>query len=443
MPVGGVGAQQPIPANLTPSDMAALTEQLTPIQARFRDQSSILKQPLNTLTFTGLGQTQAGQINSVGLGIRLVTEHSIVITVANSSTAAQTFSVSKMFPYNLITNTQIQINGGATVFSASGMATLVTMTRQRMMSRRQTQFGQSTAVGPSLDPALMRISWGSNLTPTNTAATAQPGSLSGVASASVAGSAATNNTITATFYTIEKLVYDYDSLLGALPLQNNSTYANVSRSVIGALSTTAALSATVNEFNTPFYSAGANLTFTLTSYAANSTYVFASVPSDPGLYLPMISNSYQIQEATNLICSSTGTLALLYNIPQNQYLVAGHIIGTDGNGAVLSPLGLGRLVLQYNGGALVPIVEQQGRSRAEQFLLYAYDAQLSIPGVRSWDGDATSDSIMSTDKMGWLDAYSAATPQLGVDVPSGTAVNIQYNIARESVVAGSVSVIGG
>lgn len=438
-PIAGTGAQQPIPANNVPADIAALAEQLTPIQQRFRSASSFLKVPLNTLTFTGLGQSQNGQITSVGLGVKILSEHNAVITVANGVTAAETFTVSKLFPYNIESNCQVQINGGATVFSAGGVATLVTMTRQRQVSRRSSTLQNN--FGPGLDPSLMRITLGSNLTATNSAVTAQ--SLSGIASISVAGSASTLNTITVAWYTIEKLAYDADSLIGALPLQNNSTYANIQRTIVGSLSTTAGLSSTVNQLNTVFYSAGADLTFTLTSYNVQSTYVFASVPSDPGLYLPMISNSYQIQEATNLVVTATGTLALLYNIPQNQFLIAAHVIGTDGNGAVLTPTSLGRLVLQYNGGSLTPVVEYQGRQRAEQFLMYGYDAQWALPGVRTWDGDATSDDINATDMMGWLDAYSAATPQIGVDVPSGTAVNIQYNLARESIVAGSVSVIGG
>ncbi|MCL4499969.1 MAG: hypothetical protein M1335_07000, partial [Chloroflexi bacterium] len=281
---------QPVVPNgaLTPADIQAIVESMTPIQARFRQQSSFLKVTLAQAKFTALGQNVPTTMSSVGLGVRAITEWNATITVANSATTAATFTVSPNFPFNLISNTSIQINGGATVYSASGVAGLDVQTRQRKGSRRFTsvQSGWAAALGPSLDPSIISTNTlGSNLTPTNGTAIAPK--MSGVASVSVAASASSSNTWVLKWVTIEKLALDKDSLLGALPLQNNSTFVQIARSIQGALS------GTRNDMTMPFYSAGASLTFTLTTLTADTTYEFCSVPADASLYQAMISNSYQ------------------------------------------------------------------------------------------------------------------------------------------------------
>lgn len=442
-PGGGMTATQPIvpAANLTPADIQAIVEQLTPIQSRFRQQSSFLEIALDQANFTALGQQKPVQIRNVGLGVQLRTEWNVTITVANGSTAAQTFVVSPAFPLNLITNTQIQINGGATVYSASGLGGLDVETRQRRGSRKFTaqQTLWNAALGLSLDPAILQVNTlGSNLTATNSAATTA--NFTGVTSISVAGSASTNNTWVLRFVTIEKVAYDYDSLLGALPLQNNSTFIQVARQIVGALS------GTRNDFNMPFSSAGGNLTFTLTTLTADSTYQFVSVPSDPSLYAGMIANSYQVQEQQAISVTSTGSKAFVYNIPQNLFLVAAHIRGVDTNGAFIkgydSSSGLGDLYVQYNGGSIIPVTQKVYRARAHQYMSYDFDPVVFL-GYRLWDGDDTSDDIVSTDNMGWLDTYATASPQIAADVGSSASTNLTMSVCREQVVAGAVQQVGG
>lgn len=437
MPPGGVTATQPItPAgNLTPADIQAITEALSPIQAQFRAQSTFLTVDLDQAVWNALGQQQSVKISNVGLGTTVITEWNVVITVANSSTSAAEFTVSPLFPYNLIANTNISINGGSAVYSCSGPSALAAMTRQRKGSRRLVTSG---GFGPALDPSLVQITLGSNLTATNAAATAK--SLSGIASISVAASASTNNTITVKFFTFEKLALDKDSLLGSLPLQNNSTFIQIQRSVVGSLKTT-----TRNDLVQPFYGTENVLTYTLTTCTADATYEFASVPANAALYQPMITNSYQTIEASNNTASATGSGALKYDIPKNIYLVAAHLIGQDSLGAVLqgyNSAGLGKLQLQYNAGSVVPVTQHAARSRARQFLTYDYDPT-NFPGYRLWDGEDTSDDINASDNMGWLDAYYTASPQVVVDIGSTVSTPITYTVLREAVVSGAVQTVGG
>lgn len=451
IPAGGVTAQQPVqPAgSQTPADIQAVVEALTPIQARFRQQSSFLKValPQANLGTPGLGVDVPVSISNVGLAVDLVTEWNVTITVANGATGAEVFTLSRLFPWNLISNTSIQINGGAAIYSASGVSDYSLMTRQRRGSRRLVTYSNgwstNTNFGPHVNSALFsKATYGSNLT--LTAGSSVTPALSGVTSISVAGSASTNNTIVLTFVTRERIVLDKDSLLGAPPLQNNSTFVQVTRRLIGALS--AALSSSANVFNTAFSNPGADLTFTLTTATADTSYEFASVPGDPSLYASLVTNSFQQQEQRGFVVSATGSEAYNYPIPTNNYLVALHNIVTDGNGAGLpcfdATNGLGLLKLTYAGNSVIPVREFAVRDRAYQYLDYDYDP-LDLPFSKMWDGERTADDITATDNMGWLDCYATASPTELIDVGASATTSLTANITREVVIVGNVQQLGG
>jgi len=426
-PTGGTTATQPVPPTTTPADIQALIEELTPVIAKFRAQSSQLQASLKQVVLTGQVQGST-RIASVGLGYALETEHVMALTLDNTATAAVSVDVSPLFPFNLLAKTEVAINGGATVFSADGVGTLYTGARSRTgFFKLSTEGG----FGPALPPSTLRISLPSGITATNTDANVR--SLSGIASLSVAAS--TSATITMTFYTYERLVLDELSMLGALPLQNNSTWADLTRQQNAPLGT--------NQRSGLYIAAGvpSTLTATLTD-TVNTTYDFCSVPSDPALYTDMVQNSFQIQQAQNLTADATGAEALTYDIPQNNYLVALHVNAYDGNGASLQPQSIDPLRLEYNAGGIKPIVRYAGRQRARIQRNYG-DDRMGNPGYWLFDGEDTTGNIKAADNMGWLDTYMAATPQIVADILSTVATPVNFSVTREAVVAGSVSVVGG
>lgn len=432
MPVGGPTASQPVPPSLAPADVAALVEQMTPIVARFRQQSSPMKVALDPQTLN-LGGQAGIRIASVGLGVRVITHWSVVVNLVNAAGGAQVVNLSNVFPYNLIANSRVQINGGATVFSAGGLGTFAVMTRNRQATWK---FDGTSGFGPALNKSLVKTTVGANLTPTNVG---QGGNFSGIASLSIA--AASTGVLTMDFYTIEKLSLDRESLLGCLPLQNNSTYATLTRQMVAN-----AIGAGPNNHSFPFFTAGAvpgTLTHNLTA-TISSTYDFWSVPPDAALYQEMVMNSYQVQEQTNLTVSATGAGALVYNIPQNQYLVGSHLWVFDSQGNLIPADvgGLPLLKLQYNAGGVIPVQHFADRERAAQFIDYADDRQ-TVGGYRFWDGEATTEDLTDADQAGWIDTYAAATPQLVADVAAGLLTPLNYALTRESVVAGAVQVVGG
>lgn len=434
-PAGGVTAQQPVTPAQAPADIAALVAELTPVAERFRAASSPLEAPLDNAAAVngGAGGSLQTRIVSVGLGYRVVTEHTVVISLVNTAGGAQVVNFSNFFPYNLLQNTQVQINGGATVYSASGLGGLwVAMRNKRGIFDLTNQGG----FGFGLSPALVRVSFNGNATPTNAGSA---GNFSGVASISIA--TATTGVVTVKFYTFEKFALDRESLLGALPLQNNATFANMTRQVVGTI-----VGPGPNNHKAPMFTAGAvpgTLATTLT-YTVSSTYYYMSVPSDAGLYQEMVFNSYQVQEQTNLAVNAVGAGALAYDIPQNQYLVAAHLTLFDSQGNLL-PVGSGGLStvkLQYNAGGVIPVQKAADRNRAANYVDYG-DDRTWLGGYVYWDGEDTTEHIARADQMGWVDTYAAATPQIVADVAAGVLTPITYNVCRESVVAGAVQVVGG
>lgn len=422
VPPGGTTTLTPSPPTQTSPELAALIDELTPTITKFRQNSSPQNVNLDD-TVLGIGAEQSIRIASVGLGVFCVSHHSLSITLDNTSTSSQSVSLSPHFPYNNLANTSIAINVGSKTYSASGAAGLFAAARTRRTALKNVSNG--------LDAALVNVTFGSNLTPTG----ASSMTLSGYSSVSVAASS--SGTITADFVTLEKLAYSLDTLIGALPLQNNSVFATLTRRSASSILGT--------DVSTPLYvSGGVPSTLSATATMTTKTeYDYWSVTSDPTLYAPMVTNSYQLLEQEGLSTQSTGNHAIAFPIPQNELLIAIHMIaknGTAGAQSYLPKSAVNELSISYNGGKITPVTEYQVRQRAKQFLVYGYDVQ-DLPGYRMWDGDDTSDSINNTDSAGWIDAYTAASPYFYGDVVSGTSLPINYSITRESIGQGQVQVL--
>lgn len=424
IPAGGVASLQAVAPEQIPAEIAQLLQSMTPIMQQFRENSAPMTVKLGSMTFENPGDDDSIRITSVGLGWRIRSHHSVTFNFSNSAASAVTVNLSGHFPFNLLANTNIQINGGTSTYSASGPSGLVVYGRNRR--------GFFAPQNNGLSQALCRITVGAGLTLTQSSLF----SFSGYSSVSVAASTE-NAQMTIDFYTFEKVAYNEDTLLGALPLQNNSVYAQLTR--------TLASSFIGSQPNIPMYVTGgvpSTLTVTLANYEVEQYYDFWSVPNNAQLYAPMVNNSYQVQEQKNMTVNATGSEAMTYDFPQNQFLVAAHILGRDGNNNPLAwnALPLARIV--YNGSSIIPVVMDADTTRSEQYADYGADI-FAIPGYRLWDGDATTDSITMSDEAGWVDTYNAATPQMVNDVATTVVTPITYSVTREVVIAGAVQTIGG
>lgn len=423
IPQGGVTALQSVPPEQMPVEIAQLLDSMTPVMTRFRESSSPQNVKLGSMSFTEAGDEDSIRITSLGLGWRIRSHHAVEFLVSNSATTASVVNISKAFPYDLLANTNVQINGGTSTYSASGRSGLVVYGR--------THRGFFTPQNNALNQALVRVSFGAGLTPTASSEL----TFSGYDSFSIAASTS-DATLQVDFYTFEKLAYSEDTLLGALPLQNNSVYATVTRKLISSF--------TGKDASRPFYVAAgvpATTTVTLKSYNVDQWYDYWSVPNNPALYAPMVNNSYQIQEQQNLTAQSTGQEGFVYDLPQNQFAIAAHIFGRDSANNPMAWDALDPIRIVYNGGSLIPVVMDAGNTRSWQFGVYGADI-MAIPGYRLWDGDATTDNITLSDEAGWINTYQAASPQLVADVADAASVPLNLSVTREVVIAGAVKTIG-
>lgn len=438
-PVGGTTDQQPVAPMATPAQIADLIQQMTPTVTKFREQSTRSSVKMATQAYN-LGDNLPIKVPNVGLGVRTISRHSTVITLVNANGgAAQVVNISPLFPYNILANTAIGINGGAAVYSCGGVNGLFVAARNRPSTFLLNTLG---GFGPALSPALVSITIGANVTPTNTAANVA--SFSGIASVSVA--AGSTGTITVVWYTFEKLCLDRESLIGILPLQNNNTYVELTRKYVGNLVGSGANGNPVNRQFNPMFTAGAvpgTLTFSAVD-TVTTLYEFQSAPYDTGLYQEMVQNSYQVQEQPAVGLPNVGSESFSYDIPTNQYAIALHMLASDNNGNLLpsDDGGFPLIKLVYNAGSIKPLIKLGGIDRAAQFLDYEDDRQM-FGGYRLWDGTNTTEDLADADQMGWLDTYNAASPQIVADVVPTIATPGRVAIAREQVVAGAVQVVGG
>jgi hypothetical protein len=437
-PQGGVTALQPAPPTPLPQSIEALVEMLTPAITAFRRASVPMSTELDEGSFgssssSGLGATDTRRIDNVGLGYRIVREHTDTYVFTNTNTAAETVSISPWFPFNIIARNTVQLNGGAITFSASGTGTVVTGLRTR-------RGALASGIGTGMSAALVRISAGSGLTLTAATGPSASGYKSLSVAASTAGGAA--GTLTVTWYEIIRLAHSRNDLLGALPLQNNKVYAQLI-----SVTNSAGIGSSTTDQSTPFYNNSSSADLTMSYYGTvKSTYKFWAVPANPALYAPLVQNSFQVNEQTAISTQSSGEDAFKYDIPQNTYLIAMHLLTRDTNGAFTSVnsslAGLTKARIQYNGGSVIPVVFRAGRHRAEQWADYGEDFY-QLPGYLLWDGSNTSDELTESDQAGWIDTYYAASPQLVGDVDSAVSTPLTSSLVREVLVPGAVQVVGG
>jgi hypothetical protein len=226
-----------------------------------------------------------------------------------------------------------------------------------------------------------------------------------------------------------------DILLGLLPLQNNSVYANVQLTAPAILGTTAV---------SPLFVAGAipaTLSNSANAITVKPTYNFFAIPSpnNVNLYGFFVARSYMLLSQPNNTVSNTGAEALQYSIPNNFYLVSMLSTIRDGNGDLVDvPTAMDYPYLNYNNTARVDRKSIRTKLAAQE--LY-YGAIPCGPGQMLWDGASSGVLQNSAWSTAFLDMYLANNPQLRADIAAGTTTPISYSVCREQLVPAQVQVL--
>lgn len=406
-------------SNAMPADLAALVDYMQPLISKFRDNASPLNLMLDTRDIK-IGSSTTFRISSTGLGEKTVHKVSGTIAIKNAGGAAQEVKLSPEFPFNLINTVNTQINGNTSISNASPFAYMMEMARRN----------RNLSLNP-MDKRIVKLTAVSDLT-----LTAGSPSFSGYSSLSVP--AGKTGILGVEFYFEVPYVYNRDTLIGLLPLQNNSTFATITY--------VAATSMLGDTPNSPLYVEGglpATLSYDSASSSLSATprYDFWSVPADFNLYQNLILNSFQIIEQPGNTFSSTGTGALKFQFPLNSYLLAAYFITRDGDGSLVNTTDVFDSVrLEYNGN-VSPFKTDMGIHAFNQFSDYG-ENQFNQFGTLLWDGTNTGDQLNFSDSAGWVDLYNTSNPTFYGDVKSGSIdLPASYSFVRTQIVPSDVRVI--
>jgi len=427
VPAGGAVATTPGGGQQT--SILPNTATLIQMSEIFGDKSEKNCSELNTAALNP-GQQISFQLNNTGLGESLEMQIEGSISLANTAVGAQAISLAPEFPFNLISNMLVQFNGQTVIHSLSGYELLAEMAK-----RRHNVFAQPGAsAGADYAQTVARVSRtiasvtaGANVTLT------AGNTLCGVSSISVAG--ASTGVLNFKMFLILPFTFRQDILLGLLPLQNNSVYANVQLTSPAVLGTTAV---------SPMFVAGAipaTLSNSANAITVKPIYNFFAIPSpnDPRLYGYFVARSYMLLSQPNNSVNNTGAEALQYSIPNNFYLCSMLATIRDGNGDLVNiPAAINYPYLNYNNTTRVDRKPIRSKLAAQE--LY-YGSLPCGPGQMLWDGASSGVLPNSAWTTSFLDMYLANNPQLRADVAAGLTTPLSYSVCREQIVPAQVQVI--
>lgn len=404
---------------ILPADLASLVDFMQPYISRFRDVASPMTLMLDSKTLQ-IGSSSTFRISSVGLGESTVHKVSGTLALKNTAGSSQAIKFSPIFPLDLISSVNTQINGNTSVSNASPWAYTLES------ARRNRNF--------SLNPCskrVVRLTAGSDIT-----LTAGSGTVSGYTGATVAASK--TGFLQFEFYFEVPYVYNRDTLIGFLPLQNNSTFATINYVAAPSLVGTTPASPIYIDTTVP---ATFSYDSTNSNININPRYDFWSVPSDFTTYQNLILNSFQIIELPGNTFSSTGSGALQYQFPLNSYLLAAMFVVRDKDGKLVTTQDVfSEIRLAYNGN-IFPFKTDQGINVYKNFMDYG-DNQFNEFGTVIWDGTNTSDRLNFSDSAGWVDLYNTSNPTFWGDVKSGSVLlPANYSFVRVQIVPTDVQVL--
>jgi hypothetical protein len=422
MATTGTGQSQPLlPDTITLLRMSEMFQE--------RSEQNCIK--LNQVSLIP-GQQIQFTINNVGLGESLDLLVNGSISFANTLGSAQVISLSPEFPFNLFSNILTQFNGQTVIDSLNGYELLGIMSKrnknvfQSPLASAGSAYAQT---GVTIAREFASVTAGANCTITTTSAL----TLTGVASISIA--ATSTGIVNFQCYLNLPYVLRQDLLLGLLPLQNNSIYANVSITCPTVIGATPA---------SPLYVSGgvpATLTNSANAIVCQPTYNFWAIPSpnDARLYSFLVSHSYMLLSQPNNSLNKTGQESLQFNIPNNFYLLS--ILATlrDGNGALVDCYNFtDNPYLSYNGTARVERRDIKTRQARQRLF---YDSTPTAQGQIQMDFTDLTYVNNSTNTSKWLNMYLANNPQFIADVSASVALPASYNILREQLVPAQVQIV--
>lgn len=384
---------------------------------------------LNSVTLTPSQQTNF-QVRNVGLGESLELLFTGTITLANAAVGAQVVSLAPEFPFNIVQRLIMEFNGQTPIDNLSGYELLGVMAKRW----KGVLLGQGASAGATFAQTFCRVdrsvAW---LTGDANLTVVAGNGLTGAATVSVAGSQ--TGVLTWGMYLRLPFTVRPDLLLGLIPMQNNSVYADIQITLPALLGTDA---------RSPLFVAGAipaTLTMTASATQVQPNYWFWAIPNpnNVGLYQYLCSHNYMLLSQQNNVISAVGAEALQYNLPLNYFLMGMMLTLRDSTQALADPYtSLDLPFLDYNGTARYD--RRDIRSRFARQNLF-YQAPASGFGQLWYDGTDVEPLSNGSNMTRWIDMYQANNPRFVADIAAGFAINGTYSVLREQLCPANVQLV--
>jgi hypothetical protein len=384
---------------------------------------------LNALTLVP-AQQNAFQIRNVGLGESLETLITGTISLNNAAGVPQVVQLAPDFPFNIIQRFLVEFNGSTPIDNLSGPELLTMMAKRH----KGVYIGDAASAGAAYAQTNTHVSssvaW--CIGDANITCVAGTG-LTGVSSISIGAAAA--GVLTFGMYLRLPFTVREDLLLGLLPMQNNSVYADVQLTLPTLLGIDA---------RSPLFVAGAipgTLTMTANAINCQPDYNFWAIPNPNrvDLYKYLCSHNYMLISQQNNIQAATGAEGLQYNMPLNYFLMSMLLTLRDSTQALADPYTMLDLpFLDYNGTARYDrrgLLERQAR----QNMFYE-----GIPagfGQLIYDGTDIEYLSNGSNMTRWIDMYQANNPRFVADVAAAFAVPGTYSVLREQLCPANVQLV--
>jgi hypothetical protein len=427
LPVGGVSA----------TSQGSQSQALLPDTATLKRMSEVFMErseqnciKLNQASLIP-GQQISLTVNNVGLGESLELFVTGSISLANAAGAPQAISLAPEFPFNLIGNILTQFNGQTVINSLSGYELLGIMAKRGkgvFTAAGKAAGAKFSQAKVAVDRSLAYVEAG-NADTTLTAGD----SLTGTVGASIAANK--TGILNFGFYVCLPYTLRQDLLLGLLPMQNNSIYANVAITCPSILGSTPA---------SPVYVEGGvpgTLTNAANAITVQPTYNFWSIPqpNDAALYSFLASHSYMLLSQPNNIIGKTGSEAVQFQIPNNFYLLALLTTLRDSTGALLDVAAkVDNPYLSYNGTARVD--RRDIKTKLARQAMYYEGAPCAI-GQLLWDATDAEYHTNGVNTTKWLNMYLANNPMMVMDIDASVSLNASYSVLREQLVPANVKIV--